>query len=104
MIVVMKPGASEAQIDHVLTAVRALGYEIHQIRGEQRTVIACVGDERASGACSRWKSSMASRTCADSQPYKLAGTEWKRERTTMRVTSRDNSIPPSRSGTTTSLS
>ena len=95
MIVVMKPGASEAQIDHVLTAVRALGYEIHQIRGEQRTVIACVGDERG-----KWR--LQSLEVIDGvenvvpilKPYKLAGTEWKRERTTMRVTSRDNSIPP----------
>jgi 3-deoxy-7-phosphoheptulonate synthase len=95
MIVVMKPGASEAQIDHVLTAVRALGYEIHQIRGEQRTVVACVGDERG-----KWR--LQSLEVIDGvenvvpilKPYKLAGTEWKRERTTMRVTSRDSSIPP----------
>ena len=95
MIVVMKPGASEAQIDHVLTAVRALGYEIHQIRGEQRTVIACVGDERG-----KWR--LQSLEVIDGvenvvpilKPYKLAGTEWKRERTTMRVASRDGSIPP----------
>ena len=95
MIVVMKPGASEAQIDHVLTAVRALGYEIHQIRGEQRTVVACVGDERG-----KWR--LQSLEVMDGvenvvpilKPYKLAGTEWKRERSTVRITSRDGSIPP----------
>jgi 3-deoxy-7-phosphoheptulonate synthase len=95
MIVVMKPGASEAQIDHVLTAARALGYEIHPIRGEQRTVVACVGDERG-----KWR--LQSLEVMDGvenvvpilKPYKLAGTEWKRERTTMRITSRDGGIPP----------
>ena len=95
MIVVMKPGASDAEIDHVLTAVRTLGYEIHQIRGEQRTVVACVGDERG-----KWR--LQSLEVMDGvenvvpilKPYKLAGTEWKRQRSPMQVTSRDGSIPP----------
>jgi 3-deoxy-7-phosphoheptulonate synthase len=95
MIVVMKPGAGEAQVNHVLAAVRALGYEIHQIRGEQRTVIACVGDERG-----KWR--LQSLEVMDGvenvvpilKPYKLAGTEWKRERSSMRIASRDGSVPP----------
>ena len=95
MIVVMKPGAGEAQVNHVLAAVRTLGYEIHQIRGEQRTVIACVGDERG-----KWR--LQSLEVMDGvenvvpilKPYKLAGTEWKRERSSLRIASRDGSIPP----------
>jgi 3-deoxy-7-phosphoheptulonate synthase len=58
-------------------------------------VVACVGDERG-----KWR--LQSLEVIDGvenvvpilKPYKLAGTEWKRERTTMRVTSRDGSIPP----------
>lgn len=95
MIVVMKPGAGDAQIEHVLTAVRDLGYEIHQIRGEQRTVVACVGDERG-----KWRlQSLEAMAGVESvvpilKPYKLAGTEWKRERTTLQVSSRSGSMPP----------
>ena len=46
MIIVMNAGASREQIDHVFERVRGLGYQVHPIYGEQRTVIACVGDER----------------------------------------------------------
>ena len=46
MIIVMQPGASREQVEHVFEQVRSLGYQVHPIYGEQRTVIACVGDER----------------------------------------------------------
>ena len=46
MIIVMKGGAGQHQIEHVFDAVLGLGYQVHPIYGEQRTVIACVGDER----------------------------------------------------------
>jgi len=95
MIVVMKQGASEAQIDHVLTAVRALGYEIHQIRGEQRTVVACVGDERGKLRLQSLEVMEGVENVVPIlKPYKLAGTEWKRERSLLRVTSSNNSLPP----------
>ncbi|HEX9007497.1 MAG TPA: 3-deoxy-7-phosphoheptulonate synthase, partial [Bacteroidota bacterium] len=42
----MMPQASKEQIEHVIEQVRKLGYQDHPIYGEQRTVIACVGDER----------------------------------------------------------
>ncbi len=95
MIVVMKQGASEAQIDHVLTAVRALGYEIHQIRGEQRTVVACVGDERGKLRLQSLEVMEGVENVVPIlKPYKLAGTEWKRERSLLRITSGNNSLPP----------
>ena len=80
MIIVMKQGATRPQIDHVFERVQELGYQIHPIYGEQRTVIACVGDERG-------KSRLQSLEVLDGvesvvpilRPYKLAGTEWKRE-------------------------
>jgi 3-deoxy-7-phosphoheptulonate synthase len=46
MIVVMKPGASREQIQHMIQRVRDLGLAPHVIEGAGRTVIACVGDER----------------------------------------------------------
>jgi len=81
MIIVMKPDATRPQVDHVFERVRELGYQIHPIYGEQRTVIACVGDERG-------KSRLQSLEVLEGvesvvpilRPYKLAGTEWKTER------------------------
>ena len=82
MIIVMKAGASQHQIDHVFERVRDLGYQVHPIFGEQRTVIACVGDERG-------KSRLQALDSLDGvesvfpilKPFKLAGREWKEART-----------------------
>lgn len=46
MIIVIKPGSSEAQIQEVIDSVVEFEYEPRTIRGVERTVIACVGDER----------------------------------------------------------
>lgn len=45
MIIVMKPNADEEEIRQIESEVERLGYEPHTIRGEVRTVVACVGDE-----------------------------------------------------------
>ena len=45
MIIVTARGATEAQIDHIRERVEAAGLRTHLSRGEQRTVIGCVGDE-----------------------------------------------------------
>ena len=82
MIIVMKAGASKQQVDHVFDRVRDLGYQVHPIFGEQRTVIACVGDERG-------KSRLQALDSLDGvesvfpilKPFKLAGREWKDART-----------------------
>ena len=47
MIVVMKPGATEGQIQHVVDLVREFGLKDHVIYGTDRTVVACIGDKRA---------------------------------------------------------
>ena len=46
MIIVMKRGASQTELDEAIARVEELGFQPHVIRGVERTVIACVGDER----------------------------------------------------------
>ena len=46
MIIVMKAHATEPEIDAVVKMVEGLDYRAHIIRGVERTVVACVGDER----------------------------------------------------------
>jgi 3-deoxy-7-phosphoheptulonate synthase len=46
LIVVMKAHASEVDIQAVVRMVEELDYSAHVIRGVERTVVACVGDER----------------------------------------------------------
>ena len=95
MSVVMKPGASPAQIEHVFDKVKEMGYQVHPIYGEQRTVVACVGDERG-------KSRLQALEMIDGvesvvpilKPYKLAGTDWKREPTTITLKELKPGDPP----------
>ena len=46
MIIVMKHGAPEKDLDRVVEVIEELGYKAHLIRGVERTVIGAVGDER----------------------------------------------------------
>ncbi|MDD8019353.1 MAG: 3-deoxy-7-phosphoheptulonate synthase [Bacteroidota bacterium] len=46
MIIVLKPETNQEQFDHVIDRVNEFGFKPHSIVGEERTVIACVGDER----------------------------------------------------------
>ena len=46
MIVVLKMNSPEPAIQQVVEAVKKFGYEPRLIRGVERTVIACIGDER----------------------------------------------------------
>jgi len=45
MIIVTRKDVTQDQIDHIRERVEALGLRTHVSRGEQRTVIGCVGDE-----------------------------------------------------------
>lgn len=45
MILVMRPDATQSQIDHAVERIVELGYKPHISRGEQRTIIGVIGDE-----------------------------------------------------------
>lgn len=87
MIIVMKAGASKQQVEHVFEKVRGLGYQVHPIYGEQRTVIACVGDERGKTRLMALDSLDGVESVVPIlKPFKLAGQEWKKERSTVELT------------------
>ena len=46
MIIVLKSGISDAEVDAVCHRVVELGYQPHTIRGEYKTIVAAVGEER----------------------------------------------------------
>jgi 3-deoxy-7-phosphoheptulonate synthase len=46
MIIVLKPGSTEEQILKVEEAAKKFGYKPKLIRGVERTIVACIGDER----------------------------------------------------------
>ncbi|OYP38272.1 3-deoxy-7-phosphoheptulonate synthase [Rhodopirellula sp. MGV] len=45
MILILKGGATEQQIDHVIQRVEALGLKAHLSRGTFRTIVGIIGDE-----------------------------------------------------------
>jgi 3-deoxy-7-phosphoheptulonate synthase len=77
MIVVMRPRAGDAEIANVVRMVEALDYRAHVIRGVERTVVACVGDERGEGHSLAHLESVAGveRVMPVLRPYKLASRE-----------------------------
>jgi len=86
MIIVMKEGASRAQIDHVFDRVRELGYKVHPIYGEKRTVIGAIGDERGKFRLKSLESVPGVESVIPIlKPYKLVSSELKKEKTIVRV-------------------
>jgi 3-deoxy-7-phosphoheptulonate synthase len=85
MIVVMKKGATEAEIEHMIQRVERLGLKAHPIRGTERTVIAAIGEKR-----DEFKQSLESGPGVDEvvpilAPYKVASREVKSEPTVVRA-------------------
>jgi 3-deoxy-7-phosphoheptulonate synthase len=73
----MKSHASEAEVQEVVRMVEALDYRAHIIRGVERTVVACVGEERGGEHQLGHLESVAGveRVMPVVQPYKLASRE-----------------------------
>ena len=81
MIVVMKPGASKRQIDHVIERVEQLGLRSHVIEGTERTVVAALGEKRDGAKQALETGEGVEKVVPILAPYKMASTEVKQERT-----------------------
>jgi 3-deoxy-7-phosphoheptulonate synthase len=85
MIIVMKPGASPANVQHVIDLVREFGLTDHPIYGTDRTVIACIGDKRMVDKTAIENAPMVDRIVPILAPYKMASTEVQKERTRVAI-------------------
>jgi 3-deoxy-7-phosphoheptulonate synthase len=95
MIIVMKAGASQQQIEHVFEKVKELGFKVHPIYGELRTVIACIGDERGKHRLQALDSlDGVENVVPILKPFKLASREWHGSRTTITIPSPESGKPP----------
>ena len=86
MMIVMKRGASRAQIDHVVEWIEGVGYRVHLSEGVERTIIGAVGDERGK---EQLRSAIAlagvEQVIPILAPYKLASREFHEDRTVVDV-------------------
>jgi 3-deoxy-7-phosphoheptulonate synthase len=76
MIVIMKMKASEADIDAVITRVKTQGLKPHLSRGEERTIIGLIGDERKLDEGSLSRMNGVDRVVRVLRPFKLASRDF----------------------------
>src|SRR5260221_246746 len=85
MIVVMKHGASQKQIDHMIESIEQLGLRSHVIVGTDRTVIAALGEKRDGAKQSLERGDGVEKVVPILAPYKMASTEVKKEPSRVKV-------------------
>ena len=81
----MKSGATEQQIQHVVDRLHRFGLREHISRGEERTLIGAIGDERVLRSIPMEAAPGVERVMAILAPYKLASREFQSEDTVIRV-------------------
>jgi 3-deoxy-7-phosphoheptulonate synthase len=81
MVVVMKAGSSQAQVDHVVKLVREMGLKEHVIVGTETTVVAVIGNDRFKDRSAMERADGVDRVVPILAPYKMASKEVKKERT-----------------------
>ena len=86
MIIVLKSGVTDADVDHVCQRVVELGYQPHTIRGEFKTIVAAVGEERGKPDLRLLEAlETVEAVMPVQQPFKLASREIRPEPTEVRV-------------------
>jgi 3-deoxy-7-phosphoheptulonate synthase len=76
MIVVMKPGATKAQIANVMARIEQWGGSVHISEGEERTIIGVVGNGRIISREQLERIDGVERTVPVLRPFKLASREF----------------------------
>jgi 3-deoxy-7-phosphoheptulonate synthase len=85
MIIVMKAGAPNEELQSVLRTIEELGYTPHVIHGTQRNVIGAVGDERGKARLRSLEALPGVESVVPIlQPFKLASREFKPTKTVVR--------------------
>ena len=81
MILVLRPDATSAQIDHIIERIAELGFKSHISRGEQRTIVGVIGDERKPSSEALEAIPGVEQVLHILKPFKLASREFNREDT-----------------------
>jgi 3-deoxy-7-phosphoheptulonate synthase len=85
MIVVMKHGSTQKQIDHVVELIEGLGLRSHIIQGTDRTVVAALGEKRDGAKQALETGDGVEKVMPILAPYKMASTEIKKDPTCVEV-------------------
>jgi 3-deoxy-7-phosphoheptulonate synthase len=85
MIIVLKPHSTQADVDHVSERLQKLGLKVHVSRGEERTIIGAIGDERILTEAAIAAYPAVERILPIVQPYKLASRDFSPQDTVIKV-------------------
>ena len=85
MILVVRPDASQTQIDHIIARVTEMGFTPHVSRGAERTIIGVIGDERRPEAETLAAITGVERLHRILKPYKLASRDFQKEDSIVQV-------------------
>ena len=85
MIVVMKRGAADAEIDEVVGLIEKAGLRPHLSRGTERTIIGAIGDERLLDAIALESLHQVEQVLPVLKPYKLASRDMHPDDTVVQV-------------------
>ncbi len=81
MIIVMRMGANEEEIGGVVKHIQDMGYRAHLSKGEERTIIGLIGDERPVSQQSLELLPGVERVIPILHPFKLASRDFRPENT-----------------------
>ncbi len=85
MIVVMNPGATEAEVKKITDKLKSMGYGVHLSTGENRTVIGVIGQRREEAAQAMEAMPEVEKVVFITRPFKLAGREFHPEDTVIKI-------------------
>lgn len=92
MIVVMKQGSTPQQVEHVVQLVREMGLKENVIVGEERTVVAVIGNDRFKDRTAMESVSGVEKVVPILAPYKMASREVKKERSVVPLGSKPEAM------------
>lgn len=98
MIVVMKPGSTQRQVDHVVNLVREMGLKEHVIVGEEQTVVAVIGNDRMKDRSAFETVEGVAKVVPILAAYKMASREIKKERSVVPMLSSGPNVEKAKIG------
>jgi len=85
MLVVMRHGAAQTEIDAVVAVIEEMGYEARPMPGAQRTAVGLVGNDGRVDASRIEALSGVAQVIHVTQPYKQVSREWRPENTIVNI-------------------
>ena len=85
MIIVLKPGSTQSDVDHISEKLNKKGLKVHISQGEERTIIGAIGDERILREAAIAAYPAVEKVLPILKPFKLASRDFHKEDTCIAI-------------------